>query len=557
MTFLVPRYIAPFCPKRVPHHFADVLVIGGGIAGLRAALAVDPRFSVLVVTKDVLEESSSHYAQGGIAGVLDPKDCFEQHVTDTLVAGAGLCDRSVVEMVVREAPDRIDELVGWGTQFDRENGTLSLGREAGHGHRRIAHALGDATGLEIMRAMIEEARSRRNVMLWQRTFSIDLLTNDGACRGALIWNDRHGKTLVWAKQTILCAGGIGQIYRETTNPKVATADGHAMAYRAGADLLDMEFMQFHPTVLYIAGSSRSLITEAMRGEGGRLIDCNGCRFMPEYDPRAELAPRDVVSRAIVAQMEKTRHPSVYLDMTHLDPALIRKRFPGISRICAEFGIDITRDKIPVRPGAHYAIGGMRVDQTGQTSLPQLWAAGEVTSSGLHGANRLASNSLLEGMVFGMRAGLGASAAAGHQNDTFQALPLINPEKEPRGKPLDLTDIRNSLKSLTWRAAGVRRDADHLRAAAASVQRWCHYVLPRQFSVPAGWELQNMLIVTRLIVAAALAREETRGVHVRTDFPEANPELSRRRTGIRRPADPDASGPELFRCSLPELPEGSG
>jgi L-aspartate oxidase len=359
------------------------------------------------------------------------------------------------------------------------------------------------------------------------------LTHEGACRGALVWNAHHGKTLIWAKQTILCTGGCGQIFRETTNPEVATGDGLAIAWRAGAELRDMEFMQFHPTVLYIAGSSRNLITEAMRGAGGRLIDRAGHRFMPDYDERAELAPRDVVSRAIVSQMEKTRHPNVYLDMSHLDPAMVRARFPGMAAICGEFGLDITRDPIPVRPGAHYMIGGVTVDLDGRTTLPALWAAGEVTSSGLHGANRLASNSLLEGLVYGKRAGSGASAAALEVPDSFQVLPLENPPHVDGGEPLDLRDIRNSLKSLMWRASGVRREVGRLSEAAEDIDRWCSYVLPRQFNDPKGWELQNMLEVSRLMIAAATQRQETRGVHVRTDFPATDDGRWRRHLAFRR------------------------
>ncbi len=395
----VPRYLVSFHAKQIPHHFVDVLVIGAGIAGLRAAMEIDPRLSLLVITKDAMEESNSNYAQGGIASVIDPGDNFANHVEDTLVAGANLCDREVVEMVVRKAPGHIRELIDWGTRFDTEQGELILGREGGHSHRRIVHALGDATGHEVMRAMIQRAREHQ-AQFWPNTFTVDLLTHEGRCRGALVWHARHGRTFIWAKQTILCTGGAGQVYRETTNPEVATGDGHAIAYRAGAEMRDMEFMQFHPTMLYIAGGSRSLITEAMRGEGAWLVDAAGRRFMPDFDERAELAPRDVVSQAIVAQMEKTRAPSVFLDLSHLDAAHVRKRFPGIARTCAEFGIDIATDPIPVRPGAHYMIGGVTVDRVGRTRLPGLWAAGEVTSSGLHGANRLASNSLLEGLVFG-------------------------------------------------------------------------------------------------------------------------------------------------------------
>jgi L-aspartate oxidase len=522
-----PRYLVPFHPKRVPHHFADVLIIGGGLAGLRAANAVDSSLSVLVVTKESLRQSNSNYAQGGIAGVLDPEDRFEDHIADTLTAGGKLCDRDVVEMVVREAPERIHELITWGTNFDLEAGELALGREGGHSHDRIVHALGDATGKEVMRAVIEHTRNLPNVQTWEDTFTIDLLTDNGVCRGALVWNAHHGKTLVWAKQTILCTGGCGQVFRETTNPEVATGDGLAVAWRAGAEVRDMEFMQFHPTVLYIAGSSRNLITEAMRGAGGRLIDRNGHRFMPDYDERAELAPRDIVSRNIVSQMEKTRHPNVYLDMSHLDPQMVRSRFPGMSAICGEFGLDITRDPIPVRPGAHYMIGGVTVDLEGRTSVPGLWAAGEVTSSGLHGANRLASNSLLEGLVFGVHAGEGASQAAARMPDSFEVLPLENPPSHDHGEPLDLADIRNSLKALMWRACGVRRDGQRLSEAAEDIDRWCRYVLPRQFADPKGWELQNMLTVSRLMIRSALAREETRGVHLRTDFPNTDDDHWRR------------------------------
>ena len=459
MPIHVPRYLVPFHPKRIPHHFVDVLIIGGGIAGMRAAMEVDPRLSLLIVTKDAMQESNSAYAQGGIAGVLDPEDCFEDHIADTLTAGADHCDLDVVEMVVREGPEHIRQLIEWGTAFDEEAGELLLGREGGHSHHRIVHALGDATGKEVMRAMIQRARDHLQAQIWENTFTIDLLTHDESCRGALVWNQHHGKTFVWAKQTILCTGGCGQIFRETTNPSVATGDGHAIAYRAGAELMDMEFTQFHPTVLYIAGSSRSLITEAMRGEGAQLVDHTGYRFMPECDERAELAPRDIVSRAIVSQMEKTRQPCVYLELSHLDADWVRKRFPGIARNCREFGIDIATDPIPVRPGAHYMIGGVRVDQRGRTSLPGLWAAGEVTGSGLHGANRLASNSLLEGLVYGAHAGEDASRAALGEVDSFQAIPLENPPVEPPSVQLDLADVRNSLKSLVWRSAGVRRDAE--------------------------------------------------------------------------------------------------
>jgi L-aspartate oxidase len=521
MPAATPRYLAPFHPKRVPHVFTDLLIIGGGLAGVRAALAADPRLSVVVIAKDPLGESNSAHAQGGIAAVLSPGDSFEAHIADTLSAGGSLCDRKVVERVVREAPQRIEELIGWDTNFDRSEGRLALGREGGHGQARIAHALGDATGKEVMRAVVKRLRGLNHVDFWTKTFTIDLLTHEDRCRGALVWNHDHGKTLVWAKQTILASGGAGQLYRETTNPAGATGDGMALAYRAGAELSDLEFVQFHPTVLYIAGGVRHLISEATRGEGAWLVDRYGHRFMGDYDPRGELAPRDVVSLAIVSQMERTRHPNVYLDLTHLDAGRVLARFPGIAALCAEFALDITKQPIPVRPGAHYMMGGVSVDAEGRTTLPGLWAAGEVTASGLHGANRLASNSLLEAMVYGAHAGQGASQAAAEMSDNFTAVPITNPRVEPAGEPLNLSDIRNALKSLLWRNVGVRRDAEGLAEALQNVNHWCGYVLGRQFASPAGWELQNMLCVARLMIAAAQARTESRGAHVRTDFPAAD------------------------------------
>ena len=535
MVIPAPRYLVPFHPKRIPHFFTDVLIIGGGLAGLRAALDVDAKLSALVITKDGLRESNSAYAQGGVAAVLAPDDRFEDHVADTLRAGGSLCDRAVVERVVHEAPERIKELIAWGTNFDRVGDRLALGREGAHGCQRIAHALGDATGKEIIRAVTEQIAKSKHVSIWENTFTIDLLTMDGVCRGALVWNRRHGKTMIWAKQTILCTGGAGQLYRETTNPAVATGDGMAVAYRAGAELRDLEFVQFHPTVLYIAGGSRNLISEATRGEGAYLVDRYGHRFLGDYDSRGELAPRDVVSNAIVAQMERTRHPNVYLDLTHLDAEKIRARFPGIAQICAEFDLDITRDRIPVRPGAHYMMGGVSVDADGRTTLPGLWAAGEVTASGLHGANRLASNSLLEALVYGEAAGEAASREAARVDDSLRGLPLDNPPVKLQSELLDLTDIRNSLKSLVWRRVGVRRNAAGLREAMDNIDHWGRYVLPLQFAEPSGWELQNMLCVARLMIQAALEREETRGCHVRAEFPNRDDQRWNRHIVFRREA----------------------
>ncbi|MDY3562004.1 L-aspartate oxidase [Gemmata sp. JC673] len=515
------RYLVSFDARDTFHRFADVLVIGAGIAGLRAALEVPPDLSVLVVTKDRVTESNSSYAQGGIAGVRSPEDTFGNHVEDTLVAGDGLCSRDVVEMVVREAPQQIENLIAFGTKFDEENGQLALTREGGHSHRRIVHALGDSTGFEMMRATIAHARTRPNIRIWDDTFTIDLLTHDGACRGAVVARNGLGKLLIWAKQTVLASGGCGMVYRETTNPSVATGDGMAAAYRAGAELRDMEFMQFHPTVLYVAGSARYLVSEAVRGEGAHLRDVNGERFMLKDDPRHELAPRDIVARAIFRTMERTQHPNVYLDLSHLDPAMVLNRFPGINRVCKSFGLDITKDRIPVRPGAHYMVGGVTVDAQGRTTVPGLWAAGEVTSSGLHGANRLASNSLIEGLVYGTHCGRGAAEAVRKMPRDMTAFPVrsVIPPDDDAG--LDLADLLASLRGLMVRKMGIVRERARLLEAKEDLRFWCRYALSREFDGKAGWELQNLLTIARLMIAAALTREESRGTHFRSDFPARN------------------------------------
>ncbi len=541
------RYLTAFDLRELPHHFTDVLVIGGGLAGLRAGLGIPAPFRVLVVTKDEVRESNSTYAQGGIAGVLDPEDRFEDHIADTLAAGKGLCNADVVAMVVREAPRRIAELMAWGTRFDEEDGQVALGREGGHSHARIVHALGDATGREVMRAVIEQAGKAPNLKIWQNSFTIDLLTHDGRCRGALVWDRRRGASLVWARAVVLATGGAGQLYRESTNPEIATADGHALAFRAGAELRDLEFMQFHPTVLYVAGSSRHLLTEAIRGEGAYLRDRNGERFMPRFHPMAELAPRDVVSRAIVSVMSQTQHPCVYLDLSHLDPTHVRSRFPGIAELLRRFDLDLTRDPIPVRPGAHYFMGGVTVDDRGRSSLPGLWAAGEVTSSGLHGANRLASNSLLEGLVYGARAAEDIATDLREAGPVRLEVPTLDLDPAPTAatangrEPLDLADVRNALRSLLWRQAGISREAGGLRDAARQVESWCGYALPQAFTEPTGWTLQNMLTVGRLIIDAALRREESRGVHTRSDFPETSPAWARHIAYQRHDLTPSARG----------------
>jgi len=402
------RYLVNIDSNSTRQLFADCLVVGAGIAGLRAAIEAAEHCSVIIVCKDTLENSNTWKAQGGIASVLDKTDTFEAHIADTMKTGCGLSDEAVVDFVVRQGPELVEQLFGWGTEFDQIDGRIATTLEGGHSHPRIAHAHGDETGRGIAEVLIRKVRENPNVKIMERFYTVDLLTNDGSECVGIIGRDRNSSPgtdqIIWAPNTILVTGGAGQLYRETTNPEVATGDGVAMAYRAGAILQDLEFVQFHPTTLYIAGASRALITETLRGEGAVLLDNEGRRFMKDYDESAELAPRDIVSRAILSQMLKTKSTHVYLDVRHLDKEHFAKRFPTISELCESFDIDVSRDLIPVRPSAHYMIGGIKTDASARTSIENLYACGEAASTGLHGANRLGSNSLLEGLVFGKIAG---------------------------------------------------------------------------------------------------------------------------------------------------------
>ncbi len=518
------NYLVPFKAHRTAHMVTDVLIIGGGVAGLRAALAAAGPADVLVVTKSNLAESNTFYAQGGIATVMRPEDSFESHIRDTMRVGCGLGNLAAVETVVKEGPARIEELIGWGANFDRETGgNLAFTREGGHSFARIVHALGDATGKELANCLSSQVRQAPNVDVLEHAFILDLLTIDNECCGAMAWRQDRGLFAIFARQTILASGGAGVMYRETTNPIIATADGHAMAARAGAVLRDMEMVQFHPTTIYIAGATRALVSEAVRGEGAKLIDKAGNRFMPDYHAAAELAPRDVVSRAIMAHMAKTRTTNVYLDARHLSEEAFKNRFPNIYQVCQSFGINPARQPIPVHPSAHYMVGGVATDLLGRTSVKCLYAAGEASYTGLHGANRLGSNSLIEALVFGARAGADAA-----QNVPAEARPIAAPRitsdvPASERTELDTQDVRSSLRSLMWRNVGVERSGPRLEEASEIIAFWSRYVLDKVFDAPAGWELQNMLTIGRLITQAATVREETRGVHYRTDFPEIDDE----------------------------------
>lgn len=518
--FSPQRYLTAFNTREIPHQFADVIVVGTGVAGLRAAIEAARHCSVLLLSKEICEETATAYAQGGIAAVLDAADSVEQHVEDTLSAGCGLCDPKIVRAVVSEGPDRVRELLEWGAHFDRDEGRLVFTREGGHSRARILHADGDSTGAELMNTLIRTARCSPKIGWRENCFAIDLLTDDHACMGVLA-ADRGGVFLARGHQVILAAGGCGRIYRETTNPPIATGDGIAMACRAGADIENVEFVQFHPTTLYLAGASRVLISEAVRGEGGRLVNRHGEQFMKNYHLLGDLAPRDVVSRAILEEMDRTRDTSMYLDLSHMKPEDVYRRFPRIKRLCASFHLDISRHPIPVRPSAHYMVGGVKTDALGRTTLRNLYAAGETASTGFHGANRLGSNSLLEGIVMGCRAGGLAGETASKRKTPLKPLLVKNAGELETAGELDLTDVENSLRSLMWRMGGIVRSGQTLETALERVRFWQSYVLNRRFTETRAWELQNMLTVAEMALRAALMREESRGVHYRKDFPETN------------------------------------
>ena len=516
------RYLVDIDTISTQQFFTNCLVIGAGIAGLRAALEAAENCNVIVVCKDTIRDSNTAKAQGGIASVLDKADTFESHIEDTLKTGCGVCDEQIVKLVVRQGPSLIEQLLNWNTEFDQVDGHIATTLEGGHSHPRVAHAHGDETGRIILEALVKKVRQNSNIRVMERFYTIDLLTNDeNKCIGIIGHDNHRGSQIIWAANTILATGGAGRLYRETTNPEVATGDGIAMAYRAGAVLRDLEFVQFHPTTLYIAGASRALITEALRGEGAVLLDTKGRRFMKEFHEAAELAPRDIVSRAIITQMRKTESTHVYLDVRHIDKSFFAKRFPYINELLESFDIDISHDLIPVRPSAHYMIGGVKTDSMAKTSIENLYACGEVASTGLHGANRLGSNSLLEGLVFGKIAGKATSqeceAGAMYLKHPFIKYRIPHSDRTR----LDADDVRNSLRALMWRNLGIARWEKLLGETQEIISFWQRYVMDKIFDSPDGWECQNMLTVCLLMAQSAYQRRESRGVHFRTDFPETD------------------------------------
>jgi len=493
----------------------DFLVVGAGVAGLRAAIELASAGRVIVLAKREVRDSATHYAQGGIAAALSDEDEVGLHLQDTLVAGDGLCNVEAVRVLVEEGPVRIEELIEWGTQFDRNGTKLAFTREGAHSRSRVLHAHGDSTGREILRALYAKSKTLKNISVLEFEMSSDLLIEDGRATGVSVIGGEGQFQQIHASAVLLATGGLGQIYRNTTNPEVATGDGVAMAYLASAEISDMEFVQFHPTALYLKNAPRFLLSEALRGEGAYLRNMEMARFMSKYHSMGELAPRDVVARAIVHELQVTKSPEpvVYLDLTHLPANHVKQRFPRIYSTCLQYNIDITTDVIPIRPAAHYAMGGVRTDLSGLTCVPGLYVAGETASTGVHGANRLASNSLLEGLVFGARAG---NAMRGTLRErSAPAKPRHAASANGPADP-DVEELIGRVRDVMWSKVGIVRDSPGLQLAIESLQSLRHRTAHPQ--TRRGFEARNILTSGLLVARSALAREESRGGHYRTDYP---------------------------------------
>lgn len=500
----------------------DYIIIGSGIAGLNTALLAREHGSTLIITKGRVDDCNTRYAQGGIAAAIGTGDTPTLHMQDTLSAGAGLCDRNAVEVLTSEGPQRIASLIQWGVPFDTMHGEISLGMEGAHSRPRILHAGGDATGQHIELALAARV-AESDIKVLEFTLATRLVVEDGRAVAVETLNSETGETEAYSGRSIIIgAGGAGQLYKYTTNPEVATGDGVALGFRAGARVMDMEFYQFHPTALRLKGAPTFLLSEAMRGEGAVLRDRDGRAFMPDYHPLADLAPRDVVSRAIAREMEKAGEEAVYLDISHLPGSVVQSRFPTIYRFCKDHGLDITREPAPVAPAAHYMMGGIKIDTWGRTNVPGLYACGEAACSAVHGANRLASNSLLDTLVFARRLVSSSLGQAPEEEEPHDDSILIKrlPERAPVCATMPSPGLEN-LQDLTWRNAGINRNGSRLLLSARILNLW-QRMMPAPDDRPS-WELTNMVLLARLMVESALSRQESRGSHFREDFPEIRAE----------------------------------
>jgi L-aspartate oxidase len=538
----IPRYLFSLELAQLPQYTFDYLVIGAGIAGLFSALSFSPSQKVLVVSKQKLEDGNTYHAQGGIAAVLDEDDSADLHFADTLEAGAGLCEPEPVRALVEEGPELVKELLAYGVPFDKEDGSIALTKEGAHSRRRIWHANGDATGRAILKTLLQRAQERSNLTLWPGMFLVDLITHpqgEGGklkisfsrgitpqpssrrCLGGVFLNAEGELAVVWARAVILATGGAGQLYEYTTNPESATGTGLAAALRAGASLADLEFFQFHPTALYLPPAPRFLISEAVRGEGAVLRNLHGERFMAKYHELAELAPRDVVSKVIMREMKATGTSCVYLDLSALSAELIKERFPTIYHRCLRWGLDITVEMIPVAPAAHYLMGGVATDLHGRTGVGGLYAAGEAACTGVHGANRLASNSLLEGIVFGRRAALSAQ----RESITSEELAELRGSCQEIQGAHNITttglqlEIEKQLQKTMTCYVGMEREAS-LLAKASEILSSLLAEKRAHPSITHRWvEDEDMLTAAMALTSAAAHRRESRGAHERLDFPE--------------------------------------
>jgi L-aspartate oxidase len=510
-------------------NYFDYIIVGSGIAGLYTALLAKDHGSVLIITKGGIEDCNTKHAQGGIAAPVGRNDSWELHYSDTMKAGDGLCDPESVKLLAEQAPDRISDLVYFGVPFDTVNGEISLTLEAAHSVPRVLHAGGDATGSLIESTLMARVRENK-IKVLEYCLVTDILVESGATRGARTLDLREGSTLEYqCRYMILASGGAGNLFKYTTNPDVATGDGVAIAYQAGAELTDMEFYQFHPTGLRLPGVPPFLISEAVRGEGGILRNVEGNAFMKDYAPEGELAPRDVVARAILFEMRKTGSDRVFLDVTHLPTSLVMTRFPNIFKYCFDHGLDITRGLIPVAPAAHYMMGGVKTNTWGETNVAGLFAAGECACTGVHGANRLASNSMLEVLIFSKRIverTLQKDIQRSERNVSEIKVDLNGPESADPVRALNL----KALQDLMWSKVGIIRDRAGLTQAVGTLAAWQKH-LPAPTDRPS-FELNNLLLTARLVGEAALLREESRGAHFRSDFAQHATQWEKHITFIR-------------------------